>query len=143
MAKAKIVKSNTINPSFFLQISLGIFFFVLGLFGVLPNVQESIFSLSDSNLAVELIFGLTEIACGIILVAGLFLYGQKKLLSLAGLVIFIFWAARIFVSKFVFGFKMVDGGFSFAGGFEQWILGLLVELIILVSIFSVREKYSN
>ena len=140
MAKMKSIK---LGSTFFLQIGIGIFFFILGLFGLLPNVQESIFSLSDVNLTLEVLFGILEIGCGIILILGLFMYSKKSLLNKASFIILIFWAARIFVSKFVFWFSMIGDGFYFAGGFAQWLLSLIVELILLVVIFDIKEKYSK
>ena len=138
MANKKKVK---VNSTLFLQIGIGIFFFVLGLFGLLPSIQESIFSLSDENLALEVIFGIIEMACGIILILGLFLYGKKSLLSKVSFIIFIFWAARIFVSRFVFGIRVVNGTLYLAGGFPQWFLTLLIELILLVVLFDIKEMY--
>jgi hypothetical protein len=137
------MKSVNFDSTFFLQIGIGIFFFILGLFGLLPNVQESIFSLSDTNLALEVIFGILEIACSMILVLGLFMYSKRSLLSKASLIILVFWALRIFISKFVFGFAMSGGMMYFDGGFPQWILSLIVELILLIVIFDIKQKYSK
>lgn len=143
MAQVKQIKVSEFNSRSLLQLGLGVFFFIIGLFGILPSVQESIFSLTDSNLPLELVFGLIEMGCGIILLTGLFLYGQRKLLALAALIVFIFWAARIFISQFVFGFAMKNGAFYFYGGFEQWLITLIVELIILISIWNIRERYAR
>ena len=128
---------------FFLQLAVGIFFFLLGLYGILPDIEESVFTLNNASLTLEVIFGVLEMLCSIVLIAGLFLYTQRKLMAFVSFVIFLFWAARIVLTKFILGIWMSNGAFRFAGGPANWLLILSVELIILFAILIINRRYAE
>ena len=88
-----------------LRITLGFFFVVLGSLGVMTNVDESIFRLSNNNLTLEVIFGVVEVVCGLLILLGIFAFSSPKLVSFGGLVVFIFWLIRIILTKFLFVFR--------------------------------------
>ncbi len=137
------VKFNTVNSTFFLQLTVAAFFLLLGIYGVLPDVQEGVFSLWDKNRPLEIIFGLFELCSSLVLVAGLVVYTRRRALYLASLSIFVFWSARIVISKFVFGITVIRGNPYFSNGFPNWILMLTVESIILVAIFMINRRYAD
>ncbi|HSA16016.1 MAG TPA: hypothetical protein P5346_14830 [Spirochaetota bacterium] len=123
-----------------LRLTLGAFFLVLGLIGVIPRVQETVFTLND-HLGLEIFFGLVELICGILLVAGLFMTKGRKAIRTASLVVIIFWGLRIFLSKFVWGISFVHQGVLFHPSFATWILVLTAELVILAGLFIVYRAY--
>ena len=142
MAKTMNVKT-TGGLIYFLQLFTGIFFLLLGLYGVMPSIQESVFSLSDANLTLEVIFGVLELISSVVLIAGLFVNSQRKLLAFVSFVIFIFWAARIVITKFVLGITLRKGAFVFTGGLPNWLLILAVELVLLVAILIIHRRYAD
>ena len=123
-----------------LRLSLGLFFLVLGIIGVVPRVQETVFTLND-NLGLEIFFGLVELICGILLIAGFFTPLGRKAIRSASLVVFIFWALRIFLSKFVWGISFVSKGILFHPAFSTWILVLSAELVIGAALFIIYRAY--
>ncbi len=143
IVRVNTVKASTVNSYFFLQLTVAVFFLLLGVYGIIPDIQEGVFSLWDKNRALEVVFGLIELCSSLILVTGLFVYTRRRALYLASLSIFIFWSARIIISKLVFGITVVRGNLHFAGGFANWILMLTVELVILVAIYIINRRYSD
>lgn len=123
-----------------LRLSLGLFFLVLGIIGVIPQVQESVFSLND-NFGLEVIFGVVELVCGVILLAGLFTFTKKKTVAIASAVVIFFWILRIVLSKFVWGLSVGGSGIVFHPGFPAWILVLGVELVIAAALFLIYRAY--
>ncbi len=136
------VKVKPMNSYFFLQATVAMFFLFLGIYGVVPEIQESVFTLWDANRTLEIVFGLFELCSSLVLIAGLFMYTRRKMLYTASLIIFGFWAARIVISKFILGLTVRRGSFYFSQGFSNWILILIVELIILVAIFHINRRYT-
>jgi hypothetical protein len=130
-------------PTSALKISLGIFFIILGLVGILPNVQESVFSLTDAYLYLEAIFGFVEIICGVFIIAGLFTFLSKKIKYRASLIILIFWGARIILSKFIWGFVITSSGIQFLPDFASWLLVLSCELIIASCLWITITSYES
>jgi hypothetical protein len=123
-----------------LRVSLGIFFLVLGIIGVIPRLQESVFTLNDTY-GLEIIFGVVELICGIVLIAGLFPFVRKRMVSIASLVILGFWLLRILLSKFVWGLSIGNSGVFFHPVFSTWILVLSTELVIAAALYIVYRAY--
>jgi hypothetical protein len=123
-----------------LRLSLGLFFIVLGLIGVIPQLQESVFTLND-NYNLEIIFGAVELICGIIMIVGLITFARKKAISTASIVVFIFWVLRIILSKFVWGLAIGNNGIHFHPVFSVWILVLSAELVIAAALYVVYQAY--
>lgn len=138
---SSVVKAGILDNNFVLQLLLGLFFLMLGIYGIMPSIQESVFSLWDSNQNLEIAFGIFELACSLVLLASLIMYTRRRLIYLASIGILIFWAARIVLSKFIIGITVSGGRFYFAGGFYHWALILSVELIILTCIFKITRQY--
>jgi hypothetical protein len=126
----KKTASKKLTPTLALKISIGIFFVLIGLMGVLPTVEESVFSLNNQYLYLEVMFGIVEIACGAFILASLFTFFTKKVKHTMSLIILIFWAARIFLTKIIWGFALTNSGIWFKPTFGTWLLVLSCELII-------------
>ncbi len=119
------------SPSTFaFRLSLGIFFIFLGLWGVLPNVDEGIFSLNNRVQWIEVVFGLVELVCGAFLAISAFVRLRLKTVSSATAVILVFWLLRVFLSRVLWGMTFTDAGIGFHPVFHVWILVLSCELII-------------
>jgi hypothetical protein len=138
-----MAKSKMPSAAFFLKLSTACFFLVLGLCGVFPNIDESIFSLNNNALAIEVIFGILEIISAIILFAGLFLYQRRSMLSLASLIIFIFWIIRIVYTQFFVKLAITNSGFWFHPTFLEWVLNLAIEFIVLACIWTINRSYNE
>jgi len=124
----------------FLRLSLGFFFIILGIIGLIPNVQESVFTLNDRH-GLEIAFGIVEVACGLLLIAGIFTFMRKKVVYAASLVVLIFWAARIFLSKIIWGLSFSNHGLLFIPQFSTWLLVLAAELVIASALFVIFRAY--
>lgn len=122
-----------------LRVALSVFFIVLGVIGVIPRLQESVFSLND-NLGLEIFFGIIEIVCGLILLAGLFSLMKKKVISLALMVILCFWLLRVFLSKLLWGLSFSNHGLIFRPSFSVWLLVLSAEIVIAAALYGVYRN---
>ena len=125
-----------------LRITLGIFFIILGILGVMIHTDEGPFSIynSRSMIWIEVVFGIIEIICGFILLIGFFAFTSNAI-SKAGFVIFIFWLVRVFLTKFIWGLRITDNGFYFRPEFPLWILMLACELMIACAVLVVVKRY--
>ena len=124
----------------FLRVSVGLFFVILGVIGVMPYVQESVFSLNDQHYAVEVIFGIVEMLCGIILIAGLFTFIKRKTLRLTSLIIIVIWGVRITLARFIWGIRFT-GGIFFLPNISTWLLVTACEVVILSALFILYRAY--
>ena len=63
-----------------LRLCLGAFFIILGICGIFPELHESIFELSGGYryYTLEVIFGVVEILCGLLLVLGFFVFRDSQ-----------------------------------------------------------------
>jgi hypothetical protein len=129
------------SPTLAVKISIGIFFVLIGLMGVLPTVQESVFSLTDQYLYLEVIFGVVEIACGAFILASIFTFFTKKIKYTMSMIILVFWGARIILTKLVWGFRLTAAGIMFLPDFATWILVLSCELIIAACLWVNVRSY--
>jgi hypothetical protein len=117
----------------------GLFLLLLGIAGVSPNIGESIFSLNNNNLAMEIIFGIVEIICGLVIFLGLFVKAQNKTVYNASMVVFLFWIARIVLTKFFWGNPPAISSASFF----TWSLILCTELIIASALWLLTRTYKT
>jgi hypothetical protein len=128
-------------PTALIKISLGIFFVLLGLMGILPTVEESVFTLTNKYFFWEAIFGVVEIACGAFILISFFTFFTKKIKYSVSIIILIFWGARIFLSKIVWGFGITARGIWFWPDFATWILVLSCELVIASCLWMNVKSY--
>lgn len=120
-----------------LRIMLGVFFIILGILGVMPQFDEGIFNLNNKNHTLEIVFGIVEIVCGIIILGGFFGRHRRGGVSTASLVVLIFWIARVVLSKFIWGSIPVVA----TGTLLIWTLYLLTDLIIMGGIWVLYRVY--
>ena len=124
-----------------LRFALAAFFIVLGVEGVLPTIQESVFSLSDKNLELEIAFGVVEIICGVLLLLGLFTRKGSSTVRIASLLVFLLWLARIVFTKIVWGVAVSGGSIQFSPSFPSWIMVIAAELVIAAALLVVHRAY--
>lgn len=131
--------------SFFFRLILGLFFIFLGLWGILPNVDESVFTLvrSANYQWLEIIFGLVELACGAFLASSAFIRIGSRTMSNVTSIVLIFWLLRILVSKVFFGITVNDSGIAFHPAFSVWILVLLVELLVAACLWLLLKALND
>lgn len=131
------VKSSTFTS--ILRLALGVFFIILGLFGILKDMGESIFELK-ATYNLELIFGITEFICGLMLLIGFVFLKDRKMISWGGMIVFGFWIARIVLSRFVWGINFFNNGELSIPILLNWLLILSCEIIIGSSIYLVVKS---
>ena len=122
-----------------LKIFVGIFFLLLGITGIIPYVDESIFSLNNRSLTLEIIFGVVEIICGLIILLNLFSVKNYKSVANACIVVLIFWVARIILSNFIWGsLPNINSPRIFS-----WALVISTEAVIAASVWVVARSYKQ
>ncbi len=116
-----------------LRISIGVFFVLLGFYGILPSLDESVFSLSPGSAwsPLEIVFGVVELVCGIFIILSLFTFMTGRVKSTISLIVFIAWCARVIISKFVF--SLMYGWI--VSNFAVWLLVLSAELVIAATLW--------
>ena len=124
-----------------LRFALGLFFVVLGVEGVLPDVQESIFTLSDWDLTLELVFGIVEIACGVLLILGLAMRKGSSAIRFASVLVLLLWLVRVVLTRFVWGLRIGGGTVRFAPEFPVWLMVLAAELVVAAGLFVIARAY--
>jgi hypothetical protein len=124
--------------TFLLRLFLGAFFVIIGLYGVLPNVDESIFSVYNVT-SIEIIFGLIQLGCGMFLLASCFMRLSERVTRSASLIVLIFWLIQTFLNQFVFGIDY-SNGLRFDPNFAAWLLYLSVHLLIGAAIYKVNSS---
>ena len=122
-----------------LKLIVGIFFVLLGISGVFANIGESIFSLNNKNLTIEIVFGIVEIICGVVILYGIFVTIQRKAVYHASMIVFLFWIARIVLSKFIWSKPPAVGSTVFV----TWLLILSAELVIACSVLVLANSYKK
>jgi hypothetical protein len=116
-----------------LRISIAVFFILLGFYGILPTIEESVFSLIPGQGwgVIEIFFGIVELVCGILILMSMFTILPKRVKVITSLLIFIFWCARVIISKFIFELSRMSSIEYFA----QWLLVLAAQLVIAAALW--------
>jgi len=117
-----------------LKITLGIMFIVLGICGVSDSIDESVFRLSWDYTGIEVIFGVIEIICGLVLLFGHLFLIKSRAIYWGSLVILIFWLVRIALTKFAWGI-LIRGGNMTINSFFTWLLELFAELTVAAALY--------
>src|SRR4030042_2239055 len=92
----------------FLRLILGAFFILLGIAELFPEISESVFSLNFSENWLYIVFGVAEIFCGLLLLLGFVMFHDVSSIQWGSLIAFIFWVARIVLSRFVWGMSFAS-----------------------------------
>lgn len=124
-----------------LRLLVGAFFIILGIAGIFPEIGESIFSLKFSYHWLEVVFGVAEIICGLLLLLGFVIFSDTRGVQWGSLLAFIFWVARIVFSRFIWGMNFVSGGNIIFPRFFEWLLILCCDLIIASAILILVRRY--
>jgi len=127
-----------------LRIALGLFFIFLGIAGVTPDIGEGdFFQLSRHYNSLEVLFGVIEIICGVLLIMGLFLSFNYKAVYFGSLIVFICWIARIVLTRFIWGLNFIHRGNLNFPAFFVWLLFFSCELVIAATIWVVMQRYDD
>ncbi len=124
-----------------LRLALGAFFVILGISGIFKELGESVFALSSSYITLEVIFGVAEIICGLLLFLGFFLFSDSRPVYWGGFIVLIFWISRIVLSRFIWGLNFINNGNISVPLLFQWLLIFCAELIIAASLLIVLRRY--
>ncbi|MBN2402829.1 MAG: hypothetical protein JXN64_10570 [Spirochaetes bacterium] len=122
-----------------LQAIVGAFFIILGIMGILPSVNEGIFSINNNRLVIEVIFGIVELFCGLIMLYGLFSHVRRHTIYKASMIVLIFWIARFVLSVFIWGFPSY---ITLSSGLNLLLL-ISVELIIGSAVWLLAQTYKS
>ena len=131
------------TPMNMIRFSLGLFFIILGVLGVVRTVEESVFSLNNHYPTLEIVFGIVEMICGLFLILSKFTPLTRAVKQKVSVIIFFFWAARVILSKVVWGIVIGNGGFYFRPSLSTWLLVLSCELIIASCLWLNMQTYSD
>jgi hypothetical protein len=121
-----------------LQTIVAIFFLLLGLMGILPNVDEGIFAINNRQLGIETLFGAAELFCGVVLMVSLFTFMRRRTVYRACVIVFILWIIQILLSRFVWGLPH-----GTVAGFLNWLLVLSVESIVAAAVWLLASTYKK
>ena len=130
-------------PQNMIKLSLGIFFVLIGLFGILTNVEESVFSLRNANISLEIIFGIIEFVCGAFIIISMFTVFTRKVKYTVSIIVLVLWLIRIVASKFFFGIVINSRGIFFRPSFSDWLIVLSCELIIAACLWLNLKTYQD
>jgi len=124
-----------------LRLILGAFFIILGITGLFRELPEGIFGLQTGYNWLEVVFGVTEIICGILILLGFFIFSDSRPVYWGSFIVLIFWIARIILSRFFWGFNFIYRGQISIPSFFSWLLALSCELIIAAALFVIVGRY--
>jgi uncharacterized membrane protein YphA (DoxX/SURF4 family) len=126
----------SLNSMFFLQLSLALMFIAIGIVGITNyNSELSQFGRSVNNLfgknnnIIPVLFAVLELVAGVLLLVSLFTGLPGRFLSIAMIVIFVFWAITIIMNYFADGMFKPD--------FIVWLARVSPQLVILSGIWLV------
>jgi len=127
---------NLAVPTFFLQLSLGVFFLVLGISNI-TNYNDDWNALKrafGNNQTLALAMAVVEIVMGALLVLGLFVALSDGATKVLGFVLFVLWGLYMVVSFVVKDFAKPD--------LLTWLYRVSWNAVILVSLWIVGRRYS-
>ncbi len=139
MAAKKTTAKLSSQTGFILQIAVGVLFLLMGIAGItdynsdfaeLGRSASQAFG-GDSGV-LDIIIGIVELACGIVLIATVFAKVDKKLVKLAQLISMILWILLIVLLDILapnFGANRFDWLF--------WGQTIVLHGIVLISIYSI------
>lgn len=122
-----------------LKLSLALMFIAFGLVGIinynsdLANFGRSVNKLfGQSNDIIPILFAVLELIAGILLMASIFSGIPSRILSVALLVIFIFWVVYIVMNYFMEGFAEPD--------FLIWLKNVSPQLVALSGLWIITRN---
>ncbi|MDC7233472.1 MAG: hypothetical protein PQJ58_09575 [Spirochaetales bacterium] len=143
-------QNSGLTSIFFLQLAIALFFLILGVQGIVNNMsQNSGFArevakfLNAENPAVqktELIMGIISLVAGLLLLLGLFRFGDSRLVVISSVLIFLFWLTRLVMVRFMTELVIRNGNITFYPDFSTWLLAVSTDVIILCSIWTIARR---
>lgn len=129
---------------FWLQLFVGVFFLFLGILGILPNLEEGFFSITQGGSLqfVEVLIGVVEVAIGVILFLGLFQFLTVSLLTQTTFWAFVLWAVRLALSQVVFKLGLLAGVIDLNRMTLNWWLETLLMLVLLANLWTLHRRYA-
>jgi len=137
---------------FFLQLAVAVFFLILGLQGIINNFSQNTgFAREVARIfnpeypafqKTELILGIVSLVAGLLLLLGLFRFGDSRLVVVSSILIFIFWLVRLVLMRFMTELIIGNGNISFQPDFSTWLLNVSTDIIILCSIWTIARRSS-
>lgn len=135
---------------FFLQLAVAVFFFILGIQGILYSVsQNSGFAREVARFfnpnapavhQTELVLGIFSLVAGFLLLLGLFRFGDARLVTVSCALIFIFWLVRLILMRFMTELVIANGNITFQPDLSGWLLNVSMDTIILCSIWTLGRR---
>ncbi len=129
----------SVNSIFFVQLSLALMFIAIGIVGITNfNSDISQFGRSVNNLfgknndIIPILFSILELVAGVLLLLSLFTGMPGKFLSIALIVIFVFWAITIVMNYFMDGIFEPD--------FIVWLSRVSPQLVILSALWMISSN---
>lgn len=144
-------RKSSLDIVFFIQIAIAVYFIILGLQGIM-NYKESdsffqeiasIFKKSGISKETELILGIFSLLAGALLLLSLFNIGSRNTLLLFIIIILVVWLVRIIMVRFINQVQIDDGSITFNPDFFSWLQQLALDIIILCSIWMIRDKHAE
>ncbi len=135
---------------FFLQLAIAVFFLILGLQGIMYSVSQNTgFAREVARFfnpeypavqKTELIFGIFSLVSGLLLLLGLFNFGDSRLVTVSSVLIFLFWLVRLVMMRFMTELVISNGNISFQPDLSSWLLNVSMDTIILCSIWTLARR---
>lgn len=127
------------NSMLFLKLSLALLFITFGLVGIinynsdLANIGRSVNKLfGQNNDIIPILFAVLELVAGVLLLASIFSGIPSRFLSIALLIIFIFWIVYIVMNYFMDGFGEPN--------FLIWLRNISPNLVTLSGLWIVTRN---
>ncbi len=135
----------TLGSFFPLQLTAGVFFLFLGLLGILPQFDESFFSLANNSSAqfLESIVGIFEMVIGAILIFGLFRWLGPTLLKNSTLIALLFWLARILITQFVYKLGLASGVLDLGLMTPVWWMETALMGVLAATLWTLHRGYKD
>jgi hypothetical protein len=128
--------ASSLNPAFFLQLFLGVFFLTLGIIG-LGNYDSGMSKVArffGRNDALRIIMAVVELVMGVVFVLGLVLSVPSGMTKLLTWVLAALWILYIVINFFL------DKTFL-EPNLLVWLFNISWHAVILVAIWAVGERY--
>lgn len=127
----------SVSSAFFLQLSLGVFFVMLGYLGIEnhESTMSAVGRFFGRDDTMRYVMAIIEIAMGAVLVLGLFISVSSGLSRLISVALFILWAFYMALTFFVNDLGKPD--------WASWLYKVSWNAIILVSLWMVGRKYMD
>ena len=126
------------NSLLILQLALALFFFLLGLSGIVNYSSDAqqfgrnvVAAFGGQNDVVGIVISILLLISGVVLLAGPFLKGMGSMLKLATLVIVVIWLVRIVILFFV--------NDIFEPDFLTWLQLLSLDVTVLVAAWLIHK----